>query len=57
MPEASFINQKYFYEDPTEALDLTVANQIIDFITAENKWTVIVSSKINTGKKDAPENY
>lgn len=34
-----------FYEDPTEALDLTVANQIIDFITAENKWTVIVSSK------------
>ena len=34
-----------FYEDPTESMDKNVANQIIDFITSENKWTVIVSSK------------
>ena len=35
-----------FYEDPTDTMDETVANQIIDFITdAKNKWTVVVSSK------------
>ena len=35
-----------FYEDPTDTMDETVANQIIDFITDEkNKWTVVVSSK------------
>ncbi|MFT7335483.1 MAG: ABC-type bacteriocin/lantibiotic exporter with double-glycine peptidase domain [Porticoccaceae bacterium] len=35
-----------FYEDPTDAMDEKVANEIIDFITAEeNKWTIIVSSK------------
>jgi ABC-type bacteriocin/lantibiotic exporter with double-glycine peptidase domain len=35
-----------FYEDPTDAMDEKIANEIIDFITAEeNKWTIIVSSK------------
>ncbi|MFQ3173030.1 MAG: ABC-type bacteriocin/lantibiotic exporter with double-glycine peptidase domain [Flavobacteriales bacterium] len=35
-----------FYEDPTDSMDEKVANEIIDFITAaENKWTIIVSSK------------
>ena len=35
-----------FYEDPTDTMDETVANQIIDFITdKKNKWTVVVSSK------------
>lgn len=34
-----------FYEDPTESMDKEVAKQIIDFITSENNWTVIVSSK------------
>jgi len=35
-----------FYEDPTDNMDETVANEIIDFITSEkNKWTIIVSSK------------
>jgi len=35
-----------FYEDPTDAMDETVANEIIDFITADkNSWTIIVSSK------------
>jgi ABC-type bacteriocin/lantibiotic exporter with double-glycine peptidase domain len=35
-----------FYEDPTDTMDENLANEIIDFITAEeNKWTIIVSSK------------
>lgn len=35
-----------FYEDPTASMDEKVANEIIDFINAdENKWTIIVSSK------------
>lgn len=35
-----------FYEDPTDAMDEKIANEIIDFITSEqNKWTIIVSSK------------
>lgn len=35
-----------FYEDPTDSMDLGVANDIIDFITSDkNNWTVIVSSK------------
>ena len=35
-----------FYEDPTDTMDETVANEIIDFITSEkNNWTIIVSSK------------
>lgn len=35
-----------FYEDPTDAMDEKVANEIIDFITADShKWTIIVSSK------------
>ncbi|WP_309609554.1 ATP-binding cassette domain-containing protein [Flavobacterium sp.] len=35
-----------FYEDPTDTMDQTVANEIIDFITSEkNNWTIIVSSK------------
>jgi ABC-type bacteriocin/lantibiotic exporter with double-glycine peptidase domain len=34
-----------FYEDPTESMDKEVAEQIIDFITSETNWTVIVSSK------------
>jgi ABC-type bacteriocin/lantibiotic exporter with double-glycine peptidase domain len=35
-----------FYEEPTDKMDLQVANEIIDFINSEeNKWTVIVASK------------
>ncbi|MEZ7497561.1 ATP-binding cassette domain-containing protein [Flavobacterium sp. Arc3] len=35
-----------FYEDPTDAMDENVANEIIDFITSDkNNWTIIVSSK------------
>jgi ABC-type bacteriocin/lantibiotic exporter with double-glycine peptidase domain len=35
-----------FYEDPTDAMDEKVANEIIDFISSEqNKWTIIISSK------------
>ena len=35
-----------FYEDPTDTMDEKVANEIIDFLTAEqHKWTIIVSSK------------
>lgn len=35
-----------FYEDPTDTMDDTVANEIIDFITSrEHNWTIIVSSK------------
>jgi ABC-type bacteriocin/lantibiotic exporter with double-glycine peptidase domain len=35
-----------FYEDPTNAMDEKVANEIIDFITSDkNNWTIIVSSK------------
>ncbi|HWS60217.1 MAG TPA: ABC transporter ATP-binding protein [Flavobacterium sp.] len=35
-----------FYEEPTDKMDIEVANQIIDFITSEsNKWTVVVSSQ------------
>lgn len=35
-----------FYEDPTDAMDEKVANEIIDFITSDkNNWTIIVSSK------------
>lgn len=35
-----------FYEDPTDAMDEKVANEIIDFITSEkNDWTIVVSSK------------
>jgi ABC-type bacteriocin/lantibiotic exporter with double-glycine peptidase domain len=35
-----------FYEDPTNAMDEKVANEIIDFITSDkNKWSLIVSSK------------
>ena len=35
-----------FYEEPTDKMDTSVANEIIDFITSEqNKWTVIVSSQ------------
>jgi hypothetical protein len=33
-------------------MDDKVANEIIDFITAkEHQWTIIVSSKISTGKQ------
>lgn len=35
-----------FYEEPTDRMDVNVANEIIDFITSkENNWTVIVSSQ------------
>ena len=35
-----------FYEEPTDKMDVKVANEIIDFITSKkNKWTVIVSSQ------------
>ena len=35
-----------FYEDPTDTMDESVANEIIDFISSDkNNWTVIVSSK------------
>jgi ABC-type bacteriocin/lantibiotic exporter with double-glycine peptidase domain len=35
-----------FYEDPTDMMDIKIANEIIDFITSDkNKWTIIVSSK------------
>jgi len=35
-----------FYEEPTDKMDIIVANEIIDFITSEkHKWTVIVSSQ------------
>lgn len=35
-----------FYEDPTDVMDIKVANEIIDFLTSEkNNWTIIVSSK------------
>ncbi len=35
-----------FYEDPTDMMDIKVANEIIDFLTSEkNNWTIIVSSK------------
>jgi ABC-type lipoprotein export system ATPase subunit len=34
-----------FYEDPTDNMDDKVANEIIDFITAKEQWTIIVSSK------------
>jgi ABC-type bacteriocin/lantibiotic exporter with double-glycine peptidase domain len=35
-----------FYEDPTDAMDEKVANEIIDFITSDqNNWTIIISSK------------
>lgn len=35
-----------FYEEPTDKMDITVANEIIDFIMSEkHKWTVIVSSQ------------
>lgn len=35
-----------FYEDPTDSMDESVANEVIDFITSEaNKWTIVVSSK------------
>ena len=35
-----------FYEDPTDAMDVNVAEEIIDFIQSENNpWTVIVASK------------
>ncbi|WP_281226773.1 peptidase domain-containing ABC transporter [Flavobacterium aquiphilum] len=35
-----------FYEDPTDAMDESITNEIIDFITAkEHSWTIIVSSK------------
>ncbi|MGL2994282.1 peptidase domain-containing ABC transporter [Flavobacterium sp. TSSA_36] len=35
-----------FYEDPTDAMDEKVANEIIDFITSDkNQWTIVVSSK------------
>jgi ABC-type bacteriocin/lantibiotic exporter with double-glycine peptidase domain len=35
-----------FYEEPTDKMDVKVANEIIDFITSEkNKWMVIVSSQ------------
>lgn len=35
-----------FYEDPTDMMDIQVANEIIDFITSDkNNWTIIVSSK------------
>jgi len=35
-----------FFEEPTDKMDVRVANEIIDFITSEdNKWTVIVSSQ------------
>ncbi|WP_395049089.1 peptidase domain-containing ABC transporter [Flavobacterium sp.] len=35
-----------FYEEPTDKMDIKVANEIIDFITSDkNKWTVVVSSQ------------
>jgi len=35
-----------FYEEPTDKMDVKVANEIIDFITSDkNNWTVIVSSQ------------
>ena len=35
-----------FYEEPTDKMDIKVANEIIDFIISEkNKWTVIVVSQ------------
>ncbi|TDD78681.1 peptidase domain-containing ABC transporter [Flavobacterium caseinilyticum] len=35
-----------FYEDPTDMMDIEIANEIIDFLTSEkNNWTIIVSSK------------
>lgn len=38
--------QILFYEDPTDTMDQKIADELIDFLTAENnKWTVIVSSK------------
>lgn len=33
------------YENPTDAMDDEVAKQVIDFITTNKQWTVIVSSK------------
>jgi ABC-type ATPase involved in cell division len=45
-----------FYEDPTDNMDDKVANEIIDFITAkEHQWTIIVSSKISTGRASVTE--
>lgn len=35
-----------FFEDPTDTMDDEMANEIIDFITAEeHNWTIIVTSK------------
>lgn len=35
-----------FFEEPTDKMDINVANEIIDFLTSEkNKWTLIVSSQ------------
>lgn len=35
-----------FYEEPTDKMDITVANEVIDFITSEkHRWTLIVSSQ------------
>ena len=35
-----------FYEEPTDKMDIKVANEIIDFIlSGKNKWTVIVVSQ------------
>lgn len=35
-----------FYEDPTDMMDIKIANEIIDFLTSEKyNWTIIVSSK------------
>jgi hypothetical protein len=37
-------------------MDDKVANEIIDFITAkEHQWTIIVSSKISTGRASVTE--
>lgn len=34
-----------FYENPTDAMDAIVSEEIIDFITSNKQWTLIVSSK------------
>jgi ABC-type bacteriocin/lantibiotic exporter with double-glycine peptidase domain len=34
-----------FYENPTDAMDAKVSEEIIDFITSNKQWTLIVSSK------------
>jgi hypothetical protein len=55
--QVSFINPKFFYEDPTDVMDEDIAKEIIDFITSDNTNGPLCRQKIHIGNQMHPKHY